>query len=222
MELRRGAVAIKLERLHISAFLGIAAVIWWVVLLSQGTHSSIAHAAPFGTVVGSLVVLGSLFESRLWRWPRLHGWFVRRPDLRGTWRVELQSDWTDPETQRPGPTIICYMGVVQTLSTLQMHLMTSESESWLIAERVNPSPSAVGYEIAGVYRNKPEIHLRGERSEIHLGGLLLETHGPANRPDALTGEYWTDRKTKGRLTLTERLPEVYTRFEDADRALSED
>lgn len=40
------------------------------------------------------------------------------------------------------------------------------------------------------------IHLRDARiSEMHQGALLFETHGPAHRPDALTGKYWTDRKT---------------------------
>ena len=156
----------------------------------------------------------------MWRWSWLHGWFVKRPDLRGTWRVELQSDWIDPVTNVGVPIIICYMGVAQTLSTLQMHLMTPESESWFIAERITPSRSKVGYRVAGVYTNEPKTHLRGKRSEIHLGGLLLETHGPANRPNTLTGEYWTDRKTKGQMTFTERLPDVLTRFEDAKRAFA--
>ena len=210
----------KLERLQISVFLGFAALVWWFVLVAQGTQVSSAYLRPFGTVVGFLVVLGTVFEFLLWRWSWLHGWFVKRPDLRGTWRVELQSDWIDPATNVVVPIIICYMGVAQTLSTLQMHLMTPESESWFIAERITPSRSKVGYRVAGVYTNEPKTHLRGKRSEIHLGGLLLETHGPANRPNTLTGEYWTDRKTKGQMTFTERLPDVFTRFEDAKRAFA--
>ena len=118
------------------------------------------------------------------------------------------------------PTIVCYMGVVQSLSRLQMHLMTMESESWFIAESVNPSLSGIGYQIAGVYTNKPATHLRGDQSEMHLGGLILDTHGPENRPDTLTGEYWTDRKTKGHMTLSARVPKVLTRFEDAERSFS--
>ena len=148
-----------------------------------------------------------------------YGWFVRRPDLRGTWRVELQSDWVDPATQEKVPTIVCYMGVVQSLSRLQMHLMTKESESWFIAESVTPSPNCIGYQIAGVYTNKPHTHLRGDRSEIHLGGLILNTHGRANRPETLMGEYWTDRKTKAHLTLSARMPKVLTRFEDAEASV---
>ena len=152
MELRRGAIVVKLERVHISVFLGLAALVWWIVLVAQGAQVSSAYWAPFGTVVSFLVVLGAVFEFLFWRLPWLHGWFVKRPNLRGTWRVELQSDWIDPTTNAGVPLIVCYMGVVQTLSTLQMHLMTPESESWFIAESIRESPSAVGYQISGVYR----------------------------------------------------------------------
>ena len=72
-----------------------------------------------------------------------------------------------------------------------------------------------------MYTNKPQTYLRGARSEMHLGGVLLDTHGPTNRPDTLTGEYWTDRKTKGQMTLTTRLPNVFTRFVEADRAFTQ-
>ena len=206
------------SRFHITVFLGIAITIWGLVLLFQGTPVSIDHLAPFGTVVGFLAVLGLAFEYLLWRQPWLHGWFVKRPDLRGTWRVELQSNWIDPKTGKKKPMIKCYMGVKQTLSTLQMHLMTPESESFFIAEHIQPSPSGDGYQVGGVYTNWPNIHLRGDSSEIHQGALILYTHGPNNRPETLTGEYWTDRETTGQLDFTGRVSNVLTRYEDAEGA----
>ena len=205
----------KLERLHISVFLAVAVLAWWLVLIARGTAVSWEHLWPFSTVVGVLGILGLSLETVLWHWAWLHGWFVRRPDLRGTWRVELKSDWINPATKERVPTVVCYLGAVQTLSRLQMHLMTRESESWFIAESINPSPNGIGYQIAGVYTNRPHPHLRGDHSEMHFGGLILDTHGPPNRPTVLTGEYWTDRKTKGYMTLKGRLPKVLTRFEDA-------
>ena len=212
----------KLERLHISIFLGLSALVWGLVLFAQRTQFGWQHLSPFGIVVSFLVALGAAFEFLLWRWSWLHGWFVKRPDLRGTWRVELQSDWIDPATNVGVPPIVCYMGVAQTLSTLQMHLMTPESESWSIAERVSPSPNGAGYQVASVYTNRPQVHLRGVRSEMHLGGLLLDTHGRANCPDTLAGEYWTDRKTKGQMTFTDRRATIFTRFEDAEQAFNLD
>ena len=103
------------------------------------------------------------------------------------------------------------MSVVQTLSTLKMHLMTPESESWLIAERISPSPNGIGYQVAAVYTNRPHTHLRGARSEMHLGGLLLDSHGPANYPDTLAGEYWTDRKTRSKPSRVEELGDAGSR-----------
>lgn len=211
----------KLERLHITAFVGFAALIWLIVLLCQGTPISWAHARPFSIVVSCLVGLGLLLEFVLWRQPWLHGWFVKRPDLRGTWRVELQSSYVRPETNERVLMIVCFMGVKQTLSTLHMHLMTPESESWFIADHVRPSPNGNGFQVIGVYTNEPNVHLRDERiSEMHQGAIIIETHGPGRRPTTLTAKYWTDRKTTGTMDFTARIDEVCTRFSDALRAFS--
>ena len=208
-----------LERIHVTVFVGIAALIWMVVLFFQGTAVSWDHARPFSIVVSSLVGLGLLFEFVLWRQPWLHGWFVKRPDLRGTWRVELQSSFVSPETKERVPLIVCYMGVKQTLSTLKMHLITSESESWFIADRVRLSPNGNGFQVIGVYTNEPNVHLRDERiSEMHQGAIIIETHGSNLRPSTLTAKYWTDRKTTGTMDFTARISEIFTRFADADRA----
>lgn len=209
----------KLERFHITAFVGIAALIWMVVLLCQGTNIGLDHARPFSIVVSSIVGLGLLFEFALWRQPFLQGWFFKRPDLRGTWRVEIQSSYVRPETNERVPLIVCYMGVRQTLSTLKMHLMSPESESWLIADHVRHSPSGNGFQVIGVYTNEPNIHLRDERiSEMHQGAMIIETHGSILRPTTLTAKYWTDRKTTGTMDFTARINEVCTRFVDADHA----
>ncbi|MBE9580943.1 MAG: hypothetical protein IMF18_04925 [Proteobacteria bacterium] len=209
----------KLERLHITAFVGIAAIIWAVVLMCQGTPINWDHARPFSVVVSSLVGLGLLFELIFWRLPVFHGWFFKRPDLRGTWRVEIQSSYMHPETNERVPLIVCYMGVKQTLSTLNMHLMTPESESWLIADHVRISPKGNGFQIIGVYTNEPNVHLRDERiSEMHQGAIIIETHGPSLRPKTLTAKYWTDRKTTGTMEFTERINDVSTRFVDAEKA----
>ncbi len=209
-------------RLQISVFLGVAALAWAAVLLLQGMHLTLAHLAPFSTVVGALVLTALALERALWRQPWLHGWFVQRPNLRGTWKVTLQSDWVDPATGASIPPITCYMGVEQTLSSLQMHLMTPESESWFVAHNVRPSPSENGYQIVGVYTNKPNVHLRSATSNMHLGAIVIDTHGESKAvPTTMTAEYWTDRKTTGRMTFSNRSDTVFTRFDDASHEFVE-
>jgi hypothetical protein len=71
------------------------------------------------------------------------------------------------------------------------------------------------YELAGVYRNTPQVHLRGERSEIHYGALLLELKGdPVN---GLQGHYWTDRQTRGTLELSNRQKRLVNDYAEAAR-----
>jgi hypothetical protein len=45
---------------------------------------------------------------------------MSRPDLRGTWKVTIASEWVDPQTNEKVPPIIAYAGVVQTQSKLQI------------------------------------------------------------------------------------------------------
>lgn len=211
----------KLERLHISAFVILAAAVWLSVLFVQGTPVEWVHVQPFSIVVSFLVGVGMLLEFVLWRQAWLHGWFVNRPDLRGTWRVELHSSYVRPGTNERVSMIVCYIGVKQTLSKLQMHLMAPESESWLVAHHVRPSPSGHGFQVIGIYTNEPNVHLRHERiSEIHQGAIIVETHGPSLRPTTLTAKYWTDQKTMGTMEFTARIDELCTRFVDAQRAFS--
>ena len=153
-----------------------------LVACIRGSAGQLGILAAVRTVVAFLVAFGAAFEFLLWRWSWLHGWFVKRPDLRGTWRVELQSDWINPATNLGVPLIVCYMGVAQTLSTLQMHLMTPESESWFIAERISPSPNGVGYQVAGVYTNKPQTHCAGRAAKcIWAGCFSTRTARPTPR-----------------------------------------
>ena len=209
-------------RMHIVVFLGLTVVIWTVVLLIFGTSVTLQHLAPFSLVVSGLVIVQILIEYWLWSKPWLQGWFVKQPDLRGTWRVVLNSDGIDPKTNKTKDPIICYAGIKQSLSNLQLHLMTSESESWLVANAVVASPSEHGFQVVAVYTNKPNIHLRSQSSTMHLGALIMDTHGPCvAAPDQLTAEYWTDRKTIGTMEFSDKKSKLYTRYDEADAAFKQ-
>jgi hypothetical protein len=202
---------VHLSRVSISIVVVLVAFLWAVYLIFvENVPLSWAHAAPFSVVVGGLVLVGMWFEHQLWRLPLIDR-FVKRPNLRGTWEAELKSSYEKPGTDEP---IRCFIAIKQSYSTLQFRLMTPESESWLIAESITASPKGGDYQVVGVYINQPNVHVRN-RSEIHRGTLWLDTHGPKERPTALSGEYWTDRGTKGTLSLNRRVTKIHSRFNDA-------
>lgn len=209
-----------LKKVHIAVIVGIATAIWAVVLLLRGVPVTLSELGSFSLVVSGTFGAVWLFDRYVWPcrvkgWCVFHGWLVACPDIRGTWEVELQSSWVDPATGRVVPRIKCYYGIRQSNSTLQMHLMTPESESWLEVNRFERSSKTGGYKLVAVYTNQPGAFLRGVRSEIHRGTIVLEFHGEdASHPQSFTGEYWTDRGTKGTMTGTRKSPRVISKYAD--------
>lgn len=184
-----------LSCIGISVVVGLAVILWGAYLfVFESREPCLSDLGPFTFVVSGLLLIGTWFEHQLWRIGVI-GNLVKRPDLRGTWEGEPVSLWEDPETGERVPPKKCYLAVKQRYSRLQMRQLTDESESWLIADDIRESGKGDGYQVVGVYTNKPGAEVR-DRSQIHYGALLLDTHGPTQRPASLTGEYWTDRVTK--------------------------
>jgi hypothetical protein len=200
-----------ITRLHITSFVAITITAWLAVLWLDGFKLSLALLAPIGTVVGFVALLGTLFNKYFWSWPLLKGWYVKRPDLRGTWRVELKSSWIDPSTGLGIAPIYGFVVVRQTLTSLSFRLMTKESRSTLIAYSIGEQENDDLYKLVAVYRNEPKIELRGKRSEIHHGSLALDIHG--SPVSSLEGHYWTDRGTKGGMRMFERNKVLIDTFE---------
>jgi len=172
-----------------------------VVLFMQGRPvpaSDFYHA--FSYVVTSVAFALVLWERYLWHWWPFYPYLHKRPDLRGTWKGQLDSNYLDPETKGQKPPIEVYIVVRQTYSTIDVRLFSAESSS--VSLSGNFVCDNIGlYTLACTYRNTPTI-LRRKKSPISHGGLLLSIRGtPIHRLD---GEYWTDRNTAGEIVFTAR------------------
>jgi hypothetical protein len=200
-----------LSRLHLSAVLLVAALLWGVILLFEGVAVDGAWFSPFSMVVSALLLLLIVFDRWAWRLRLLQGWFVARPDLRGTWRVELQSGWENPETGNVIGPIIAYLAVRQTFSTLSVRLFTAESASELIASEITKAADGT-YRLSAVYRNEPKLAVR-DRSPIHYGAFVLQAQ--CNPITVLAGHYWTDRNSSGEIRTLARHVTIVGSFDDA-------
>ena len=200
-----------LNRLHLSTILLLAAALWGGMLLFEGVAVNGTWFRPFSTVVGVLLILLVAFDLWAWRLRILHGWFVPRPDLRGTWRIELQSDWKDPATDTVVGPIVAYLVVRQTFSKLSIRMLTTESASELVAAEINKATDNT-YRLAAVYRNEPKLAIR-DRSPIHYGAIVLDVQG--DPVTALAGYYWTDRKSRGELRTLARHDSLAGSFKEA-------
>lgn len=200
-----------LSRLHLSTIVLIATLLWGSLLLLKGVAINAVWFQPFPTVVGGLVLALAAFDLWLWRISWLHGWFVQRPCIRGTWRANLQSEWIDPVTGFPLPPIEAYIVIRQTYSRLSMRLITEESASEMLGSEMVRSADGM-YQVAGIYRNEPRLSVRG-RSPIHYGAVLLRVEG--DPPIRLTGHYWTDRNSRGEVLAADHTVTIFVNFDAA-------
>ena len=189
-----------IERLHLSAIILTAAVIWGLLLLMQGVPVSPDWLQPFSRVIGVLMMLLTAFDLWFWRWPIFRGWLVKRPVLTGTWRAEVRSNWVDPATAQTISPISAFMVIRQTFSRTILCLMTDESRSELLGAEIVRADDGT-YRVFGVYRNEPRLGVR-RRNQIHYGALELQVAG--SPPERMEGHYWTDRDTAGELLLSDR------------------
>jgi SMODS-associating 2TM, beta-strand rich effector domain len=203
-----------MTRMQVTAFLALSLTFWVAMLLFRGVPVTLDMLVPFGSVVGAVSATLLVFDKWIWHWPIFRGWLVRRPHIRGTWRTELRSSWVNPQTNEGIPPIVAFMVVRQTYSTLSLRLMTGESRSETISAAIEICTDGT-FEINCAYRNKPKAEYR-HRSEVHYGAMLLIADTAA--PTRLEGDYWTDRKTTGGMTLTDRCDELFSTFEQASNA----
>ena len=207
-----------LSRLHISSFVGLTIAAWLLGLWLQGIPVlSAEFVKPFSAVVGVITILVTLFNKYMWSWKIFKGWYVRRPDLRGTWKVELKSSWVNPEAGEVIAPIYGYAVIRQSLTFLSVRLMTKKSRSILVAHSIEQQEDDNLFKLVGAYRNEPKIELQGVRSEIHHGSFALDIHG--SPVYSLEGHYWTDRATKGGMKLSNREKKLYDTYEQALREI---
>ena len=201
-----------ISRLHLSTLLGFAALVGAVLLVIDGVDVQFGWLGVVGGTVSVMMLVLLAFENWIWAWPWLQGWFVQRPDLRGTWRVRIDSSWMG-EDGTPVKPIDAFLVIRQTYSKLSIRMLTPESSSEMVGCSIERAEDGV-YRVAGTYWNRPRISVR-DRSPIHFGAVALDIQGEP--PTVLEGHYWTDRLTRGEMTARDLVPRAAHSIEEARR-----
>jgi hypothetical protein len=176
-------------------------IIWALVVLITNSYSTNNFLPLFKRVpqaISIYAIVGVIFVKWTWRWKIFQGWLIKVPDLEGTWKGELKSDWIDPKTQKGIDPIPMILVIKQTFSSIQVTLMTKESTSYSTTADFGYPHGGEETHLAYNYTNRPKVTIR-DRSAIHDGAAILRV---VKKPSLmLEGEYWTSRKTRGEISL---------------------
>ena len=199
-------------RTQITATVGLAAMVWIGTLFVIGEPLSWRMLAPFGTTVTVVSIASVLFVQFAWRWRVFRNWLVQRPDLSGTWRCELTSNYIGQDGKAVQK--IVYVVIRQTLVSLSFRLYSERAKSASIADNLAKDGTDL-FALAIAFQNVPKFEDRGGGSEIHFGSSLF-THIDYDC-QRVEGHYWTDRESKGSLVLLERKSKLVATFEEAQK-----
>lgn len=191
---------------QLNVIVGVVFAVWAIALIATGTHIHVQFFKPFSLVTATVGAVLTLFDRFAWPWRVWQGWLVRRPNLKGTWRVTLRPVGGQP--------IDGFMVVRQTLTSLSLRLLTAESASVTVASNIMLEPDGTAA-LAAVYRADPRLGVR-DRSQIHYGALYATLS--AAPPLEVVGHYWTDRNSSGELRLHSRRERLLSTFAEAQAA----
>jgi hypothetical protein len=196
---------------YIKAIIYMTVLAWTVVLYANHDAIKPASLQPLSIVITIVLYAVMAFDLWLWKIPFLHGWFVKRPVIDGSWKVEIRSNWENPATGTVIEPIEGYIVIRQTFSTLSLRLLTEESSSELVGTEIVCSADGL-FCVTGIYRNEPRFQVR-ERSAIHYGAVWLKVIDEPLKK--LIGHYWTDRGTAGEMELSNRQKKRFQTFDSA-------
>ena len=197
------------HRAYIQIIAGIVALIFTILLWKSGITPEVKWLRGYSIAVLLVIVLWGAWDRWLWRASVFQRMQFVPPRISGTWKGELRSYWTDPDTKARPPKKDAYLVIKQTFSSVSVMLLTDESQSQ------SQSVLAKATKINGLsylYLNEPEM-AADEGSHMHRGAAMFRL---SDTPVAmLRGRYWTDRETKGELVFKERHPKLADDYEMA-------
>ena len=141
----------------------------------------------------------SLFVSFLWKLPIFKNWLVPFPDLNGTWKGEIQTTWTDPETGKKPEPIPAILTIKQSFLNISCVMRTAEMTSRSLTSAFVLDKENQLERLVYTYDSNPIETVR-ERSPQHCGTMDFEIVREDKRIK-LAGGYWTDRKTTGTIEM---------------------
>lgn len=172
------------------SFIIIGLITCWGYIKFQGDNIN-----PWEVITTSISVTALLVTSFViwaWKWKIFQGWLVPFPNLNGKWKGNIKYFYEGKESTRK-----IEVTIKQTFISIIVKFNTKESHSVNFCGSFNIDNKRAVKQLIYSYQNEPEANFR-DRSPVHFGTTRLDINDDCT---AMTGEYWTSRKTTGSISL---------------------
>ena len=170
--------------------------VWSLAIAVNGAKLSNNWSKGLSFVPLAVALTFALYDNVLWRWRPILP-IAHRPDLAGTWLGHVDAEWLDVNEKLQRSTGLVALVIKQSFTRLSIVLLAEKSRSFSIvalARQLDSGEFAVDY----IYANSPKVKYKAQLP-AHTGSAELTVSSV--RPLSFTGEYWTDRLSRGSLDL---------------------
>ena len=170
-----------------------------IAWLKDITAYSLSEILALGSQVATVEFIFILiFSKYLWKHKIFKSWIVLCPDLNGTWKGNIHTNWIDPKTGKKPCPIPAILTIRQSLFNISCVMRTAEMNSYSMSGSFILDKSNQIKKLLYTYDSVPFQTIK-DRSSEHRGTVLFEI---IEKPDLkLHGEYWTGRETSGQIEM---------------------
>lgn len=194
-----------------------SAAVYFLLLLAfpvEGNKLS-GYLRLLPLVVTVDVIFSFIFSGFLWKWKIFYPWLVPFPNLNGTWKGSIRSEWVDPKSKKNPPLIPVILTIKQTFTTISCVMRTEEMESYSFNAGFVIDQDNQILKLVYSYDSIPNQSIK-DRSPQHQGSINFNISFLPQME--LNGEYWTARKTTGTIKLEYWKGELYDKYPDELRS----
>lgn len=170
-----------------------------ILILPITDETLFNYLKPITTVVtlDTIIILG--FTKWIWKCKLLYSWLVPFPNLNGTWKGVIKTNWIDEKTgEKPDP-IPVILTIKQSFTNISCVMRTEEMSSYSFANEFVIDRENQILKLVYSYDSIPKQTVK-DRSHQHFGTMYFDIIYN-NEEKELNGDYWTGRKTTGRVDL---------------------
>lgn len=180
----------RYTRAILYSFLIIGLITYCGYWIFQGDNVNIWEVITTSISVTTLLVTS--FVIWAWKWKIFQGWLVPFPNINGKWKGNIKYTFEGKESTRK-----IEVTIKQTFISIIVKFNTKESHSVNFCGSFNIDNKGDVRQLIYSYQNEPTANVR-DRSPVHFGTTRLDINHDCT---AMTGEYWTSRKTTGSISL---------------------
>lgn len=194
-----------MKHLNLKVFLWLVGVVsgvlyWLCLLFFPSTENALLnYLNPASAVIIFDTFLVLLFVKWIWKWKLLYSWLVPFPNLNGTWKGKIKTNWIDEKTSKKPNSIPVILTINQTFINVSCVMRTGEMDSYSFTSAFVIDKENQILRLVYSYDSIPNQTVK-DRSPQHFGTMCFDILNNDGQTE-LIGDYWTGRETTGRIEL---------------------